>query len=95
MQQGSLLLAIDTLIVYMFQVLYFKAVERGWLKKWYYGDVLVYAVSCGILFHAVSLCEPNPFHVLSVKFSHFMWNDFSSLFSLISFRHFLRHTICG
>lgn len=61
MQQGSLLLAIDTLIVYMFQVLYFKAVERGWLKKWYYGDVLVYAVSCSILFHAVSLCEPNLF----------------------------------
>jgi len=34
-------------------VLFFKAVERGWLRKWYYGDVVLYALGCAILFHAV------------------------------------------
>ena len=36
------------------QVLYLKGVERGWLKSWYYGDALLYALSTATLFHAVS-----------------------------------------
>lgn len=34
------------------ETLYFKAVDRGWLKSWYYGDVLVYALSTATIFHA-------------------------------------------
>ena len=34
-------------------MLFFKAVERGWLRKWYYGDVVLYALGCAVLFHAV------------------------------------------
>ena len=35
--------------------LYFKAVGKGWLPKFYYGDALLYALGCGILFHTVFL----------------------------------------
>ena len=43
----------------LLQLLYFKAVERGWLKSWYYGDVLVYALSTATIFHAVSCHVPG------------------------------------
>ena len=35
--------------------LYFKAVGEGWLPKFYYGDAVLYALACGILFHTVFL----------------------------------------
>ena len=39
------------------QVLYFKAVQKGWAKSYYYGDVILYSLSTALLFHAVSfLC---------------------------------------
>ena len=35
------------------QVVYFKAVKKGWAKNYYYGDVVVYALSTALLFHTV------------------------------------------
>ena len=35
------------------EVLYFKAVGKGWLPKFYYGDVVLFAIAVGVLIHAV------------------------------------------
>lgn len=38
------------------QVLYSQGVSRGWLKYLPYGDVLIYALATGFLFHGVRIC---------------------------------------
>jgi hypothetical protein len=33
------------------EVVYFKAVKRGWARSFYYGDVVLYSLSTALLFH--------------------------------------------
>ena len=41
------------------EVLYFKAVGKEWLPKFYYGDALLFALAVGVLIHAVFLERHN------------------------------------
>ena len=41
------------------EVLYFKAVGKEWLPKFYYGDALLFAFAVGVLIHAVFLERHN------------------------------------
>ncbi|XP_064404607.1 transmembrane protein 135-like [Halichondria panicea] len=35
------------------EVLYFKAVEKGYAKSWYYGDAVLFSISTAIVFHSL------------------------------------------
>ncbi len=45
------------------QVLYFKAVRRGWARNYYYGDAVLYALATAVIFHVVSVCVSADNHV--------------------------------
>jgi hypothetical protein len=34
------------------EVLIFKAIDRGWLRRYYYGDAVIYCIFTAVLFHA-------------------------------------------
>jgi hypothetical protein len=41
------------------EVVYFKAVKKGWARSYYYGDVVMYALSAGLLLHATAFEAHN------------------------------------
>lgn len=42
------------------QVVYFKAVKKGWAKRFHYGDTLLYAMSTAFVFHVVCASHSLP-----------------------------------
>jgi hypothetical protein len=41
------------------EVLIFKAIDRGWLRRYYYGDAVIYCIFTAVLFHAVSSIDTH------------------------------------
>lgn len=40
--------------ILFFQLVFFKAVDKGYFHNYYYGDAILYALFTAVIFHAVS-----------------------------------------
>ena len=43
------------ILLFIIQVVYSKAVKRGWARNYYYTDVVLYSLSTALLLHAVRM----------------------------------------